>query len=60
VFEFIDSDHTDRNIMITAVRQGKREVLTPEQSRTIKNLAEYYGLEDFYLDLRLRELGMAQ
>jgi hypothetical protein len=58
VFEFIDSDHTDRNIMITAVRDGPaRTHLSTEQQRELKNLAAYYGLADFYLDTHLAKIG---
>ncbi|MBK6878717.1 MAG: hypothetical protein IPG99_20350 [Ignavibacteria bacterium] len=50
VFEFISSEHTARNTMITGVRQkdtGKRNMKALNEIEMIK---EKFGIEDFYLD----------
>lgn len=50
VFEFISSEHTSRNTMITGVRPrdtGKRNMKALNEIRMIK---EKFGIEDFYLD----------
>jgi hypothetical protein len=50
VFEFISSEHTARNTMITGIRQndtGKRNVKALNEIKMIK---EKFGIEDFYLD----------
>jgi hypothetical protein len=48
VFEFISSEHTDKNTMITAVRGGGK---SSEATQRIDALKQEFGLEDFYLDI---------
>ena len=50
VFEFISSEHTDKNTMITAIRQdtgGGEEMRIEAQIRSAMRL---FSLDDFYLD----------
>jgi Methyltransferase domain len=50
VFEFISSEHTVKNIMITAVK-GKRTGSTKESKlKEIEDIEGQFGLLDFYLD----------
>lgn len=49
VFEFIASEHTDKNIMITATQTGK----TPDRGKIlqqIEQLKQLYGVESYYLE----------
>jgi len=50
VFEFISSEHTAKNIMITAVKKNLSEKLRDEKLEEINNIKSQFGLKDFYLD----------
>lgn len=54
VFEFISSEHTSKNVMITAV---KGQTKTDEEKTAVKtkisSIKTLFGLEDFYLDKHL-------
>ncbi len=50
LFEFISSDHTAKNTMITAVFTGRR---SSESAKQIKELRRKFQLDDFYLDRKL-------
>jgi hypothetical protein len=52
VFEFISSEYTSKNVLLTAVKgtpRDQKEVL--EEIRILKNT---YKLDDFYLDTKLQ------
>jgi hypothetical protein len=51
LFEFISSDHTAKNTMITAVKKGPQR---PEATHRIRELCHKFQLKDFYLDLKLQ------
>ncbi len=49
VFEFIDAEHTDKNMMITATRSGKagnRSAILAQ----INALKQHYGIQHYYLE----------
>jgi SAM-dependent methyltransferase len=51
VFEFISSEHTAKNLMITAVRQAKiNPEIRAERLEEVKRLKEQFGLEMHYLE----------
>jgi hypothetical protein len=50
VFEFISSEHTGKNIMITAVKDEYSEEKYFEKVVEIEKLKSEFGLKDFYLD----------
>jgi SAM-dependent methyltransferase len=49
VFEFIDAEHTDKNIMITATRTGK-SVNKTAILQQIETLKQHYGIRWYYLE----------
>jgi SAM-dependent methyltransferase len=49
VFEFIDAEHTDKNIMITATRTGKR-VNRSAILQQIATLKQHYGIRHYHLE----------
>jgi hypothetical protein len=51
IFEFISSEHTSKNIMITAVKKSHEK--NPEALEKIKNIKQLFGIPDFYLDKQL-------
>jgi hypothetical protein len=53
LFEFISSEHTAKNTMITAVKTGRRRA---ESITRIRELCSKFSLSDFYLDLKLLPL----
>ena len=50
VFEFISSEHTSKNIMITAVKNEYDEQNHLDKIVEIEKLKSKFGLKDFYLD----------
>lgn len=50
VFEFISSEHTSRNTMITGVRPRDTGKINMKALNEIKMIKEKFGVEDFYLD----------
>lgn len=50
VFEFISSEHTAKNTMITAVRNRSLKMKSEEKFNEIEKIKKEYGLGDFYLD----------
>ncbi len=50
VFEFISSEHTSRNTMITAVKKNSGPVRSGEKLNEINIIKKEFQLEDFYLD----------
>jgi hypothetical protein len=50
VFEFISSEHTGKNIMITAVKEEMSEQDRLLKIVEIEKLKSKFGLKDFYLD----------
>lgn len=52
VFEFISTEHTAKNTMITAVKSGE---INLEKLAEINGIKKEFGFEDFYLD---RQLGL--
>ncbi len=50
VFEFISSEHTSKNIMITAVKNEYDEQEHLNKIMEIEKLKSKFGLKDFYLD----------
>ena len=51
VIEFISSEYTSKNILITAVRNSTKK--KPEVLERIKDTKSKYGLSDYYLDKEL-------
>lgn len=51
IFEFISTDHTARNTMITAVKNKNKN--TGEVMKKIDQIKTEFGIEDFYLDAKL-------
>lgn len=56
VFEFIDQEHTAKNIMITAVLQ-KRGTFDYKKLEEIAALTAQFGIDDYYLDTLVFESG---
>ncbi len=54
VFEFISTEHTSRNTMITAVRRSSEPAKNNRTAREIFTLMKMFGLSDFYLDKALK------
>jgi len=50
VFEFISSEHTSKNIMITAVKKSSNEQIDVNKFNEIENIKSQFGLNDYYLD----------
>ncbi len=50
IFEFISSEHTSKNIMITAVKQKHSEDIDVNKFKEIENIKSLFGLKDYYLD----------
>lgn len=53
VFEFISSEHTGKNLMITAIKTNKSEKESKYQE--IEELKKYFGIEYHYLEKLLSE-----
>ena len=53
VFEFISSEHTAKNTMITAVRNMSMKERPEEKLNEINLIKKEYGLDDFYADRSL-------
>ena len=53
VFEFISSEHTAKNTMITAVRNRSLKERPEEKLNEINLIKKEYGLDDFYADKSL-------
>jgi hypothetical protein len=51
VFEFISSEHTSKNIMITAIKMSEEK--NEEALEKINAIKKLFGLPDFYLDAQL-------
>jgi len=56
VFEFIDQEHTAKNIMITAVLQ-KKGTFDYKKLEEITALTAQFGIKDYYLDTLVFENG---
>lgn len=56
VFEFISSEHTAKNTMITAV---KRNTIDENKLKEIEIIKREFNIEDFYLDKKFREISSA-
>jgi hypothetical protein len=56
IFEFISTDHTARNTMITAVKKinKKENGKESEMITMIDQIKKEFGIEDFYLDVKLK------
>jgi len=54
VFEFISSEHTDKNIMISAVLNSNAK-FNPKKMEEINQLKVEFGIKDYYLDNLLFE-----
>jgi SAM-dependent methyltransferase len=50
IFEFIDSDHTPKNLMITAIKTEKNDVLFKNKLKEIKDIKTEFGIEFHYLE----------
>jgi len=50
IFEFISSEHTSKNIMITAVKQKLSAGIYVDKFKEIENIKSMFGLKDYYLD----------
>jgi len=50
VFEFISSEHTAKNTMITAVRNRSLEIKSEGKLNEIELIKKEYGIDDFYAD----------
>lgn len=50
VFEFISSEHTAKNLMITAVKKNMPGKHREEKLEEINSIKSQFGLKDFYLD----------
>lgn len=58
VFEFISTEHTAKNLMITAVKSAEVGSTKPETLRRVRELAGFYGITTQALARHLRvELG---
>ena len=53
VFEFISSEHTAKNTMITAVKNRSLKMRSEEKLNEINLIKKEYGLDDFYADRSL-------
>ena len=53
VFEFISSEHTAKNTMITAVKNRSLKMRSEEKLKEINLIKKEFGLKDFYLDKKL-------
>ncbi|MBX7145319.1 MAG: SAM-dependent methyltransferase [Oligoflexia bacterium] len=56
VFEFISSDHTDKNVMLTAQR-GNSQKQRDQARMKMDEILKLWGLPDFYLDRVLTQYG---
>ncbi len=52
VFEFVSHEHTAKNIMITGVKKAAN--VTDSNIKNIKDLKSQFGIDDYYLDLKLK------
>ena len=50
MFEFISSEHTAKNTMITAVRNRSLKERQEEKLKEIDRIKMEYGINDFYAD----------
>ena len=50
VFEFISTEHTSRNTMITAVKKGSIKNKNESKLTEIEVIKKKFGISDFYLD----------
>src|SRR5262249_25544438 len=48
VFEFISTEHTAKNLMISAVKRT-RDIRRAEQARCVRELAAFYGIQSHRL-----------
>ncbi|MCD8539235.1 MAG: SAM-dependent methyltransferase [Leadbetterella sp.] len=55
VFEFVNSDHTPKNLMITAIKKRESRALQPESWQEVEDLKTGYGLEYHHLQRMLAE-----
>lgn len=55
VFEFIETEHTPKNLMITAVRVDRPEQVNREAERRLKELKETFGIGTHHLEKLLAE-----
>lgn len=57
VFEFISSEHTAKNVMITA-QQGNTSAQRANARTQLRELCSLWGLKDFYFDRLLMQQGL--
>lgn len=50
VFEFISTEHTARNTMITAVKKSKLDIKSIVKKQEIEAIKSKFGISNFYLD----------
>ena len=50
VFEFIDTEHTPKNVMIVGIKQDQAIVPNDKFIQQIANLKKMYGIEKHYLE----------
>ena len=51
IFEFISTEHTARNTMITAVKKGNKD--PGVMLKKIEQIKSEFGIDEFYLDRKL-------
>lgn len=51
VFEFISTEHTAKNTMITAVKNDSKK--NNDKIKEIKSIKDEFGIDDFYLDRKI-------
>lgn len=56
VQEFVSSEHTDKNILITAVRKNNKPTQNVHVKEDILTIKQTYGISDYYLDRKLNLL----
>lgn len=55
VFEFVNSEHTPKNLMITAIKKRNSAASQPESWKEVEELKACYGLEYHHLQRMLAE-----
>lgn len=55
VFEFVNSEHTPKNLMITAIKKREPAATQPEAWKEVEELKAAYGLEYHHLQRMLAE-----
>lgn len=55
IFEFVNSEHTPKNLMITAIKKRDSVAALPGSWRPVEELKTFYGLEYHHLERMLAE-----